>query len=492
MRRASTRKDSCPMNTAKTRSLRTVLIGLSLLFCPAAANAGISVGTDALLDPGFSPSSAAGPGWRRTWFPTTSTLAEKAVAIARTADGGYVVAGRLPGGSLGAAGAQIGLVKLLGDGSYDTAFGTLSGASLRTGLRVKDAAFSDVRDMTIDSLGRIVVVGTTTGALGQLDISISRFLANGDDDASFGVAGTKVIALDRDAANNRVNDEAMTVTAGANGSVYVAGAFDDVTRRRLVVLWLDSSGTQTALPGQFNPVNDFCVNGCSPTSQPTVARVIYRPQSNQLLLVGSYRDDTLRYKGYLLMRSLVTASYSEGGLRFDDIFTPYDYFITGASLDGNSLLISGRYNTSVSYGFVRRQLLQETLNSTADPAFGNRTGGVHFLTGVANTAYNDVRRRSDGSIVVAGKGAGSGLVVRLTSNGQQDAGFVNGAEYVSYAAPTTGAGYPASSDTEFVRLVLDGGKPVIAGSSLDSTGTSSDFDFVTMRLRSDLIFRDGF
>ncbi|MEO8803666.1 MAG: hypothetical protein ABI304_10115, partial [Rudaea sp.] len=92
-------------------------------------------------------------------------------------------------------------------------------------------------------------------------------------------------------------------------------------------------------------------------------------------------------------------------------------------------------------------------------------------------------------ILVGTSGSPSrGTVERLTPNGILDAPFSSG--YVSfYDAPF---GSSPSYTTTFKRLFLDGGRPVIAGEAPFSTSANSDYDLVVTRLKTELIFANGF
>lgn len=85
--------------------------------------------------------------------------------------------------------------------------------------RSKAAALSSVTAATVDSSGRIVVVGATvTGATGK-DFGIVRFLGNLNDDTSFAGDGGTAVSYDiRD-------DYPMAVATDSNDNVVVAGSF---------------------------------------------------------------------------------------------------------------------------------------------------------------------------------------------------------------------------------------------------------------------------
>jgi uncharacterized delta-60 repeat protein len=99
-------------------------------------------------------------------------------------DGKVVIVG---GGNQGNSdNSDMVVLRLLSDGSADTDFGTdgLAFAAFDLGGTLFDMATA----VSIDSTGRIVIVGTATTSTGQ-DVVAARFLSNGQVDTTFGTGG---------------------------------------------------------------------------------------------------------------------------------------------------------------------------------------------------------------------------------------------------------------------------------------------------------------
>jgi uncharacterized delta-60 repeat protein len=120
--------------------------------------------------------------------------------------------------------------------------------------------------------------------------------------------------------------------------------------------------------------------------------------------------------------------------------------------------------TTLSLGFPANRIVVMRLlaDGTLDTTFG--TGGLV----VASSATNDLHGRcvavaADGKILVGGHSGNFFVMVRLTSTGQFDATFGSG----GLASISVGP----SSDVQGISVGSDG-KPVLVGSSLDSSGGS--------------------
>ncbi len=189
--------------------------------------------------------SFAQSGWRRMYESGGGTQDEKAVAFARTADGGYVIAAELPGGGAnGGTGKRIGLFRLDRDGNYvASGFGD-------NGKVVKDAWLSSVTDMTIDAQGRIVVVGSTPGQGGAGDFGVVRFNANGSDDTSFAGDGGTSFAFDVTSIDT--DDAPTSVLADPDGRIVVAGSVHySIGEQRFGVVRFNADGTQDSTFGSI-------------------------------------------------------------------------------------------------------------------------------------------------------------------------------------------------------------------------------------------------
>jgi uncharacterized delta-60 repeat protein len=123
----------------------------------------------------------------------------------------------LQGDSIVVAGTNdddIGLIRLNSDGSVDTTFGSLGDTKI--GFGSDDTA----ADMAIAPDGKIVMAATVErGVLGQGDVAVARFTADGIPDDSFGDEGKVVTALEDVAAAAGVDvqrDGKVVVVASNN------------------------------------------------------------------------------------------------------------------------------------------------------------------------------------------------------------------------------------------------------------------------------------
>ncbi|TDR48411.1 putative delta-60 repeat protein [Tahibacter aquaticus] len=89
-------------------------------------------------------------------------------------------------------------------------------------LRVKAAALQSVKAATVDSRGRIIVIGPTQGAGADgSDFGVVRFKADGSDDTSFAGDGGTAINFGLGQGNN---DYPLAVTVDRDDNVIVAGS----------------------------------------------------------------------------------------------------------------------------------------------------------------------------------------------------------------------------------------------------------------------------
>ena len=243
--------------------------GTNFLFLIAAACVGSSTLAHAqdLPDPAFNRNFWM-PGWNGSYF-LTSLNNEEAKAIARTSDGSYIVAGRVfdPDSYVG---VDIGLVKYGPEGELDPTFGGLANVhgtpvAGHIGKVLFDAYLTDVTDMTLDSLGRIIVVGPApTGPVGDSDFGVVRFLADGSGvDTSFGGDGGAVVGFNYGGDNN---DVPVSVLTDAQNRVAVVGNISSGTgscggQRSIGMTRLDATGLVDTSFGYPSPPNgrvDLC------------------------------------------------------------------------------------------------------------------------------------------------------------------------------------------------------------------------------------------
>lgn len=446
------------------------------------------------IDPTFAPSEHP-PGWKRLFKPGGGTQDEKAVAFAHTADGGYVVCLSEPGG---AQGAQIGLIRLSANGSLVTSFGS-------GGFRLKDAWLSSVTDMTLDTQGRIIVVGATPGQGGLKDFGVVRFKADGSDDTSFGGDGGVAFGFD---TSVNIDDQPTSVLAEADGRIVVAGnVLPTGGSARFGVVRLNVDGSVDSSFGDIDDGHggrrgavDTFVEG-----KPAYASKIVHIADGYFVIAGTSvfsgtdTDFAARiltpsgspWAGFVGSSTFPIDEPGSGG-------SPYDGVDAMAVVDPTTLVLAG----TASGKFAVERIVAGTnqigqyVSLNLDPNFiGSQilNRPFRFVGAYLDSQARAVGVRSDGRIVIVGRYASGnnqyGMVTRLNPDGTADLDYATSGTSVFLAPTSTGAD---SFYTEFNGVLFDAGRPVVLGSSVDNTSSLNDFDGVIMRIRADLIFANGF
>jgi len=338
-------------------------------------------------------------------------------AAVLTADGGSVLAG-----------AYGSLVKLDATGALVASLSTASGIG----------GFYDLRAMTVQADGKIILVGTAL--TGAQDFLICRVLADLSDlDRTFGDAnGTKLIAF-----AGGTNDIPSAVTVQPNGKIVVAGTI-------VVSSSLKKVGVARLLPdGQLDddPVSGFGDNGRATFDwgSPSSAHAIKVDRDGSLLIAGS------AYGGTGPTPSL-------------------DFFVNR---------LTPRGGQDPTFG-----VLCPPPSCDAGPAYID----INNVGGLSDDDVAALVVQMDGKILVSGHARRRiddvqyFAVARLTRYGDPDPGFGNGGQTVGYYGPA------AVSDTASTIAIGSGGI-VIAGSSQEDLGTA--YRFGIAKLKMDLIFTDG-
>lgn len=473
------------------RSAAAAVFSLLGLAC-VDAQAG-TVYSDQMPDPLFAVTSSPA-NWIRLFTPGFND--EKGIGMARMPDGSLVVAYSAPGGAVG---KRVALRRFGANGAaYSGTFGS-------GGMVLKDGNLVDVTAMTVDSQGRIVVVGTTPGPGGMKDFGVLRFLSDGSDDTSFG--GDGGVAVGHEPVFSASDDTPLAVFE----QVLAGGT------RRLVVF-----GNSAASFGAGNPVRNFLAIGLREDGSYDPDFGNYADPNYPGRLAENFVDGQAAYAGaavklannaFVIAGTTVlndtdtdfAACYiTAGGLTSTDgclrvaIDEPgpggslYDGATAIAYAGNNSFVVAG--NASGKMAAVR--LKRDGITGLAlDTSFvGNAPNLTAFIGNSTNMWTNDVAVRSDGSVLIAGRYSASGTqygaLYRLNRNGTPDfGGLFSPTGLAIYTAPTLAGAN--SVYTEFSKVMLDAGKPLLLGSSVDSASAVTDFDGILTRLQSDLIFANG-
>ena len=320
------------------------------------------------------------------------------------------------------------------DGSLDSTFGTggTTTFDFTTGTSL-------VRDVAIDSAGRIVVAGTIIiSPGGQTRFAVARLNPDGSPDTSFDGDG-KATAFS-------VNSVALAVAIQGNDKIVMGGYVNATTSaRNFALARFDVNGTLDSTFGSGGLViTDFFGN---------------QDEINDIAIQSDGR--------------IVAAGFA----------------FAGANPINNDFALA-RYNTD------------GTLDTTFDTDGRVNTNlvtsaQVSGLTSSLDIA-NAIRIQSDGRIVVAGFTAISGstnetdmVVARYNTNGSLDttlvpasgpSGSVSGTRRVNFNL--------ASGDVARDLLIQPDGKYVLVGTSVNSSGTVATVALARL-LNNDLLLPDG-
>lgn len=404
----------------------------------------------------------------------------------------------------GVGGQLIFLAKFRPDGAYDASFGGTAGTgSAGSGRVLKDANLTSVTAMTIDAQGRIVVVGETSGTLGQSDFGVVRFNPNGTDDTSFAGDGSTYIGFDLDTAHGRAKDVPTSVTTAPDGSVYVAGRVEDITvpggfatkRVGVAKLMPDGSNTNTGygtLP--YGRQIFYCNYGCENVASATI---VFDVPRNRLVIGGAFylgdndSDWFITTQNFGTTPSVQTAPYTIdfGGGSGNELA-----FMNSLAVQADGKIIALGFAYDVNQDYVSVVLRVHSSSLSGDGSFGNIPGSGIMLIPMTDAVYCDLAIDSSGRIVLAGSFGGfeAGLVTRLMpANGAIDTTFTGNTSPAIYYSRTSN-GTSLAYTTFFGRVFLDSGRPVLAGMAPDSPTAPTDFDLIITRLQADPIFTNGF
>lgn len=455
-------------------------------------------------------------GWTSLFESGGGSQDEYAVAHARTADGGWVVALELPGGGANNGnGKRIGLFRLDANGQQvSSGFGTF-------GAVYKDAWLTSVTDMALDSQGRIVVVGATPGPGGMNDFGVVRFNPDGSDDTSFAGDGGTAVGFDVPGIN--ADDTPTSVLIDSGDKIVVAGNWwvsGFSSRFGAVRLNVDGAVDDTwgsidnDQGGRRGSVADF-VDGMAAYAQ----RILRIDQGFYVITgtsaVGNNDTDFAacilgttgqEFANHLGCKTFAVNLPGPGGSLFDTLgdavlVNPTTILLVGSS---SGSIAATRIKVGIAPGgWAYTQLDRDpafigTPNESAPNTFIDDT--PHSIGKSAAVAPNgqmllvgDTTDNSPGLAEAATQPDGTplprhGLLLQLNANGQSDASFgYNGKAYFDHPF---GNGY--SYLTQLQRVSYAGSQPVIIGSSSFSSSSPTDMDGFITRLYDDAIFANGF
>ncbi len=468
-------------------------IALMLAACLVAPPAFADDGS-ANIDPGFGGQPPAWAGWTylSEYPPQTPGQTEVPAGFARTADGGFIVAAEFPGGWNG---TRIGLIKLDRDGRRVSSFGGNG-----TGMVIKDAGLSAVRDMAIDSQGRIVVVGMAPGP-GISDFAVVRFLPDGSDDPSF--AGDGGTQAGFDIPGQTTQEDARSVWIDPDDKIIVTGRETVNAQAALIRFNVDGS-----IDSSFGNVADGnggrrgTLLGFRPNMSNAGVRTLRLAGGSYVVTGNVGTGMSWDFATRVLSSDGWPAAFSAGGsesIPFDIGNGPGedgDFLVDAVLTGGNSALLVGTAGGYPAAVRVKQMIAGGTSTMEIDPSFvgSNLLAHPNRYIGDAKASVDSVATDDRGrALIVGGFDQGSmhmaGTALRLNANGSLDGSFGNFGGKLLMAQKFDGT---YSYATVFRRLLIVDLQPVILGVASLSSDGPSDLDVVLTRLKGGRLFRDGF
>ena len=359
----------------------------------------------ALAAPGDLDPSFGGDGVVHTNLSSDRRARDTAFGLAVQADGSIVVVGR--------AGPRFGVVRYDDDGTLDDGFG--QGGRVRTDVGPGPDTASDV---ALQSTGRIVVVGASTGPGGGF--AIVRYRENGTLDPSFGDHGAVLTSFPGS------GEGALDVAVDAEDRIVVVGHADGafVTARYETDGRLDDS---------------FSTDGVARTNltrRKDVAAGVAIQADGAIVVVG-----TARFEPGGADQRWAEVRYEESG-QLDDTFHLDGVRIEELSSYGNvafdvaigndgQILVVGTIGVGGFDTDTRSGVMQLDPSGQLDPSFSTSGTRSFNVTNRPDTATSVVIQDDD-DIVVAGVSAAGGpflpraWVVRYQPNGDLDHTFSDG------------------------------------------------------------------
>jgi len=271
------------------------------------------------------------------------------------------------------------LVKLAVDGSVDTLFGT--------GGFADNTAIGDIKGVTEQADGKILVVGMDTG-----DVFVARYNADGTVDASFGTSGRATIG-------NTTSDEAGNIVVQSDSKVVVVGddGIDSFVAR------FNANGT---LDTSFD-IDGIATLNIGGTAEKLTSVAI---QSDGKIVVSGQSSIVRLNNDGSLDTSFDTDGILVTGYTVDEVIVQTDGKIVATGDDGGSLIVS-RFES----------------NGSPDTTFGSG-GTARWNHPTDDTTGNSLVQQSDGKLVVVGHTTeypSNWVAARFNIDGSADSTFAD-------------------------------------------------------------------
>jgi uncharacterized delta-60 repeat protein len=258
--------------------------------------------------------------------------------VALNADGSYIVVGNQYGNW-----AVVG--KFTAAGAVDGTFGA-------AGKREFHNFPSSSSKVAIDSLGRIVVVGSGVVSGTDSDLVVWRYLSNGTLDTSFN--GTGYFTHDGAAGVINSSDNGSDIVIDSSNNIYITGSSHNGIDTDMVV-WKISGATGT-LDSSFNGTGIMLADGIFfGKGNDSGNAITIEPVTNKLLIAGSGQDSnnkTQMVVWRVLTSGSLDTSFSSTGYFTHDVGNGYNAAIDITVDASGRILVSGHATITTSIDAV--------------------------------------------------------------------------------------------------------------------------------------------
>ena len=451
----------------------------------------LSAGT---LDPTFNPTGTP-PG---TLVGDLFFLGAEATAV--QADGKILVAGTHQPPVGGVTAQNFAVARYLPNGQLDTTFGTtdtdgINGLASADFQGNQDVAF----DMTIDSMGRIVVVGSALNAAGSArGVGVARFDMNGNLDTSFGTGGKAFHVLGGLLVQTR------GVALQSDGKIVVAGISSTglSSSNNFMVARLNSNGTLDT--SGFGGGTGFVTTDFGSNRADTAFDVAIQ-SDGKIVLAGQATIGTVQQFGlarYNANGSLDTSFDGDGRVTTSIVFGLTSDNIRALAIQADGKIIvagnagSGSFVDLVMARYNPNGSLDTSFNSTGASLNAGPTQPGVLLINIAPSPSTATTRdfgeglviQPDGNYVVSGASSNNSgstqdgrlLIMRvLASTGTLDSSFGSGGITLTNITPP-----PGSSGEALLEVAMQPDGKIIAAGAFD--GGTIDDGYVLARFESGL------
>ena len=360
----------------------------------------------------------------------TEGKSDFAMALALQPDGKIVAGGTTSAPSPSYTVGTFALIRYQANGEPDAGFGTVGRVFTAQGSTAQGRAVAVAGD------GTIVTGGWMQGSGFAMDFLMSRHLANGKLDDSFGTGGHATAGYGGATGN--------ALALQADGKILFAG-YNGLLEYKPIVLRYAANGT---LDPAFDGDGKLQLDWGSDDDQAEAIAV----RDGKILVAGSAGA-----KGFALSRLNMDGSLDTSfGTNGTVTLAAGDSLAEAMAVapDGAIVLAGGKHVVRITPG------------GALDESFGE--DGIVQLP---DHALRAVAVQSDGKVLVTGGKSDKVVLVRLKANGAVDSGFA--------AQGTALEAVPGGIAEAYAIVIQPDGRIVVAGRALD--GEAGDDDFMLMR-----------